>query len=235
MLHLDPTPEQELFDRALGPATRRRFLKWSGMAMASVGILACDDGANPVLPPEPDPEPEPDPGPPAVTLDFSNDFGVLNYAYALEQLEAAFYIAVVNDFFTGATDDERRILTDLRDHEVVHREFLKQALGSNAIGGLTTDFSGIDFSSRASVMATAQTYEDLGVTAYNGAGRFLTDPDFVTVAGQIVSVEARHASVIRTLLGNPFAPDAFDGAAAPADVLAAAAPFIQNSITLQNA
>ncbi|MEO6526844.1 MAG: hypothetical protein ABIP93_09490, partial [Gemmatimonadaceae bacterium] len=30
-----------------------------------------------------------------VVLDFSTDIGVLNYAYALEQLEAAFYMTVV--------------------------------------------------------------------------------------------------------------------------------------------
>ena len=33
----------------------------------------------------------------AVTIDLGTDLGILNYAYALEQLEAAFYIQVVNN------------------------------------------------------------------------------------------------------------------------------------------
>ena len=107
------------------------------------------------------------------------------------------------------------------------------ALGDAAIPGLTPNFETVDFGDRSSVLTTAQTFEDLGVGAYNGAGQFLSDPAFLTVAGKIVSVEARHASVIRTLLGNPFAPDAFDPAFTPTEVLNSAAPFIENEITLQ--
>ena len=62
----------------------------------------------------------------------SGDTGVLNYAYALEQLEAAFYTQVVASFYTGATAEEQTILTDIRNHEVIHRDFLKAALG---VGG----------------------------------------------------------------------------------------------------
>lgn len=218
-------PADGLGERLSSPTTRRSFLSWSGTALAALGLAACDDDV--VAPPDPDPS--------GVVLDFSNDGGVLNYAYALEQLEAAFYGQVVAGLYVGASAEEERIFTDLRDHEVAHRDFLAAALGADAIGDLTPDFSAVDFSSRESVLQTARTFEDLGVAAYNGAGRYLADPAFLGVAGKIVSVEARHASVIRTLGGASFAPDAFDGAMAPADVLAAADPFIQNAITLQNA
>ncbi len=57
---------------------------------------------------------------------------------------------------------------------------------------------------------------------------------FKIVGGKIVSVEARHASVIRTLLGNEFAPAAFDDALTPNQVLSMADPFIENPITLRN-
>lgn len=209
--------------------SRRSFLKMLGVG-GSIVLLpavftACDDDDDDGLTGVGD----------GVTLDFSSDFGVLNYAYALEQLEAAFYIQVVSSFYAGATTDEQQVLTDLRDHEVVHREFYKAALGNSAIPALTPDFSAVDFNSRQSVLETAMTFEDLGVSAYNGAAMFLGDPDFLTVAGKIVSVEARHASVIRTLLGVTFAPNAFDPATAPSQVLAAADPFIENEINLQNA
>src|SRR6476646_5807119 len=63
----------------------------------------------------------------------TGDVGVLNYAYALEQLEAAFYTTVVGAFYAGVTADEQQVLTEIRDHEVIHRDFLKTALGADAI------------------------------------------------------------------------------------------------------
>ncbi|MDB5233590.1 MAG: ferritin-like protein [Hymenobacter sp.] len=133
----------------------------------------------------------------------SGDTGVLNYAYALEQLEAAFYTTLrTGTYYTGlaAASAEKQILDDLYYHEVIHREFFKAALGTGAIKGLTPDFSKIDFNSRTSVLGTAKAFEDLGVAAYNGAGQFITSPLYLTLAGKIVSVEARHAAIIRDLL-----------------------------------
>ena len=130
----------------------------------------------------------------------SGDNGVLNYAFALEQLEAAFYAAVLATPYAGITAEETEILTEIRDHEVIHREFLRAALGANAIPDLTVDFTSVDFTSRDAVLGAARTFEDLGVSAYNGAGFLLEEPDFLTTAGKIVSVEARHAAVIRDLI-----------------------------------
>ncbi|HYC31073.1 MAG TPA: filamin/ABP280 repeat domain-containing protein, partial [Gemmatimonadales bacterium] len=58
----------------------------------------------------------------------AGDTGILNYAFALEQLEAAFYSAVVATPYAGITPEETQILTEIRDHEVIHREFLRAAL-----------------------------------------------------------------------------------------------------------
>ncbi|MEJ7672299.1 MAG: ferritin-like domain-containing protein [Chitinophagaceae bacterium] len=38
---------------------------------------------------------------------------------------------------------------------------------------LEVDFSSINFASRASVLGTAMAFEDLGVSAYNGAGQLI--------------------------------------------------------------
>lgn len=174
----------------------------------------------------------------------SGDIGILNYAYALEQLEAAFYSQVTKSFYSGASAEEQAILAQIRDHEIAHREFFKVALGKKAIPGLQVNFSSVDFTSRDSVLNTAKTFEDLGVSAYNGAGQFLTNPKFLLLAGKIVSVEARHAAVIRDLLSpnsQSFAGDdvvdpatGLDPARRPAEVLQAAAPFIRTSITANN-
>ncbi len=169
----------------------------------------------------------------------TGDVGILNYAYALEQLEAAFYIQVMTTPFVGMTDKERRFLTDIRDHEVIHREFFKAALGAAAIKGLSPNFTTIDFNSRASVLGTAKVFEDTGVSAYNGAGILLENPVYLLLAGKIVSVEARHASIIRDLL-NPNTPDfagddiidgnGLDLLKRPSQVLPAVAPFIYDTI-----
>lgn len=136
----------------------------------------------------------------------SADVGILNFAYALEQIEAAFYTKANASYYKNAPLSEKQVLFDIMHHEVAHRDFLKAALGSNAIGQLQFDFSSVDFTSRDSVLNTSKALEDTGVAAYNGTGPFLQSADFLKIAGKIVSVEARHAAAIRDLL-NPKSAD----------------------------
>ena len=176
----------------------------------------------------------------------TGDTFILNYAYALEQLEAAFYTQVIASPYTGITADETANLTDIMYHEIAHREFFKAALAGSAIGSLSVNFSSIDFTSRTSVLAAARSFEDLGVSAYNGAGQYLASSDYLTVAGKIVSVEARHAAYIRDLIqAQTFAsgPDensttgaslidsnGLDTARPPSQVLPIAGTFITTTI-----
>lgn len=206
--------------------SRRSILKWSG-ATATVmvaGSLLPNFGITA-----------------AMAADLGEgDVGVLNYAYALEQLEAAFYTMVIDSPYKGITEEETALLTDIRDHEVEHRDFLKGALADGAIPALEVDFSTVDFTDRASVLGTAMVFEDLGVSAYNGAGKLIEDVAYLAEAGRIVSVEARHAAAIRDLL-NPnsvsFAGDdvvdenGLDVVNEPAAVLKAADPFIKTEVT----
>lgn len=213
--------------------SRRTFLKYSGVTMATTALFisGCEKLED-IIPQKPKPD--------GMVNLGSGDIGVLNYAYALEQLEAAFYIKVVlSGFYPGASLEEKRVLDDLRQHEVAHREFYEAALGKKAISKLQFDFSMVDFNSRESVLQTAQTFEDLGVAAYNGAGPLLKNPDILVVAGKIVSVEARHAAAVRDLI-NPggdfadFIDDGLDRAFMPSQVLEAAAPFIVTKIDASN-
>lgn len=136
------------------------------------------------------------------TLDLSTDAGILNYAYALEQLEAAYYTAALTSpGFDQCSPAEQEVFRDLQKHEVIHREFLKKALGPNAISEI--EFNGHTVASltanRDVLLSTSQLLEDTGVSAYNGAGKYLVHPEFLLVAGKIVSVEARHAAAIRDI------------------------------------
>lgn len=163
----------------------------------------------------------------------SGDTGLMNYALTLEALEAEFYILVLKQPYAGMSRDEAHVLRDIRDHEIIHREFFRRALGANAIAPLEYNFRRVDFSDRTSVLSTARTFEDLGVAAYNGAANAIRDPQFLEVAGKIVSVEARHASIIRDLIkpnDSTFAPAPLDAADGPRSVLRQAAPFITTQL-----
>jgi len=171
----------------------------------------------------------------------SGDTGILNYAYALEQLEAAFYTQVIATPYTGISAMESSYLTDIMYHEVAHREFFKAALATKAIQGLEVNFSAIDFTSRDSVLGTAKAFEDLGVSAYNGAGQLITNPDYLTLAGKIVSVEARHAAWIRDMIttgsfGGTDVVDmnGLDVQRKPDDVLTIAGAFLKTKINASN-
>ena len=188
----------ERADELWRPGTRREFLRLLGIGGTVVLLpsvfAACDD--------DDDPTGTGGTNQP-VSLNLSNDFGILNYAYALEQLEAAFYTAVLaSAVFNGLSVEEREVLTDLRDHEVIHREYFKAALGStNRIRDLALNTATVAplVASRDAILKNAEMFEDLGVAAYNGAGKYLTSADFLTMAGKIVSVEARHAATIRDM------------------------------------
>lgn len=214
---------------------RRNFLVFSGVTAAglAVGLQGCSDENNPT-----DPDGAVDLG--------SGDIGILNYAYALEQLEAAFYIKVLESQYSGLdmSSKEFEILRDIRDHEIAHKDFFMNAIPqASRIPSLEVDFSSVDFTSRMSVLNTAKAFEDLGVSAYNGAGHLIESVDYLLIAGKIVSVEARHAAAIRDLL-NPgsadFAGDdiigagGLDAATAPADVLATASTYIKTNVTANN-
>ena len=171
----------------------------------------------------------------------SGDIGILNYAYALEQLEAAFYIKVIDSPFKQMSNMEKSYLTDIRDHEIAHREFFKAALASKAIQDLEVNFSSIDFTDRTSVLGTAKAFEDLGVSAYNGAGKLITNPDYLILAGKIVSVEARHAAWIRDIITpGSFADmttvdmNGLDVSRMPNDVLAIAGTYLKTKLDASN-
>lgn len=226
--------ESDILDAKL---QRRSFLQYAGASAAALALVAAgcrkDRGYQPMAS--------------GVTLDFKDDTGVLNYAYALEQLEAAFYIQVASNPPSGFTAAQKNYFQDVQFHEIAHREFFKKALGASAIGNLEVNFSSIDFTSATSVLATAKTFEDLGVAAYNGAGVRLTNATNLVIAGQIVSVEARHAAWVRDQISNGSFADlaslsafgavntnGLDGALTPDKVLGLAKPFIKTNINVIN-
>ncbi|RZK32548.1 MAG: ferritin-like domain-containing protein [Hymenobacter sp.] len=134
---------------------------------------------------------------------------VLNFALKLEYLEMYFYQAR-----TGITSQLSSVnsaaLATIATDEANHVKFLTGALGTAAIPNPTAaafDFTAkgtfpTALTSAATYLAVAQSLEDTGVRAYKGAAPLTTvmaDKNVLTAALNIHSIEARHASHIRSM------------------------------------
>ena len=113
---------------------------------------------------------------------------------------------------------------EIAQDELDHVKFLMAALGADAVhlpkldlvnsfkaaagvaSSLTDNGFPFDpndfnpFANDAFFLHGAFIFEDVGVTAYKGAARYLTNPDFLEAAAGILAVEAYHAGLARTLL-----------------------------------
>jgi rubrerythrin len=160
---------------------------------------------------------------------FADDIEVLNYALTLEHLETAFYRdgAGLYDFGTDAFGNNiNEFLAQIGQHEADHVATLTQVitdLGGEPVAEAMYDFG---YTDAASFLATAAALENTGVSAYDGAGQYLENLDLITAAGSIVAVEARHASYLNLITGADPAPEAFEQAKSPAEILEIAGPFI---------
>jgi hypothetical protein len=189
---------------ALNGDTRRRFLRKAGLAGgalagggAVLGVLApsalaCDtDGGRPP------------------SSFGQGDIGILNYALTLEYLEAAFYNEATAN---GAITDPQTLaflVTVTRD-ENAHVAYLQQALGSAAVPSPQFDFQGIP-EDQSKFQQTAFVLENTGVHAYLGQALNIQASAILAAAASIVTIEARHASVIGSIINDTPAGIAPDG------------------------
>ena len=185
-------------DELMRPTTRRSFVRLLGAGGAVVmmpGVFGAY-ATTPVLGAQVDG---------GLMFDLRSDVGIFRLVHTLEQLEAAFYTAVVGNgnFNTFFSAPERELFTDLRNVEIVHREFLRTALGSQAVpdvtGSINTTTLNTILSSRENILAASRLFEHLGVSGLNGAGKYLQDARNLLLAGKFVSVEARHAAALRDI------------------------------------
>ncbi len=106
---------------------------------------------------------------------------------------------------------------DIADDELAHVKFLHAALGKGAVARPVLDLgAAFDAAGQAAsggkikgfnpyanelfFLHGAFIFEDVGVTAYNGAATLITNPAYLQAAAGILAVEAYHAGAIRTLL-----------------------------------
>jgi hypothetical protein len=100
-----------------------------------------------------------------------------------------------------------------------------KSLGATPITNCKFDFSGA-LKDVATMAATARIIESVGVSAYLGGAALVSDPVLLTFAASILTVEARHQTILNILSGDGTAiSNAFDFALTPNEVLALASPF----------
>lgn len=168
--------------------SRRKFLTYAGsIAGAGVLIAACNKDDEGSVYPTDD------------TIDIgSNDRGLMNLIFALQQIEAAFYEKVVANQYVGMNQAERDTMTFIRNHEYAHREFLRNRLQEKGTE-LVPEFTNVKFSDRNSVLENAEIIENMVTAGMNGVASLLFDSNNITIVMKMASVEARQASYISDL------------------------------------
>jgi serine-rich repeat adhesion-like glycoprotein len=160
----------------------------------------------------------------ALAMSGGGDVEILNFALTLEYLESKFYAEAKSR--AKASGELKSLIELLAKDEQEHVEALQgtiKKLGGKPVAEPEFDFS---YSGTGGFLKLAQTFEDTGVSAYNGAAPMIKSKEVLTAAGSIVQVEARHAAAIRLQNGAEPSPQAFDPPLDEAQVLKAVEPFI---------
>jgi len=161
----------------------------------------------------------------AIAAGSMTDVEILNFALTLEYLESDFYNRVGAELSLGST--ARSYQKQFGEQEQDHVEALTKTI--KELGGTPTQKPTFKFpaNNESSFLALASTFENLGVSAYNGAAPLITEKPVLAAAGEIVQVEARHAAAINLLVGkSPTPTGAFDEPKAKRQVVEAVKPYI---------
>jgi hypothetical protein len=179
---------EETFDRLLGH-TRGQFLRRAaGVGATAFAAFALRPAA-------------------ARAAATSSDVRILNFALALEYLQAAFYTEAERvGALQGALAHQAHVVGM---HERAHVAAFHNVLGSAATKEPRFNFHGVTESPSA-FRSTAVAFEDLAVAAYKGQAPAIQSREYLAAAIAIHSVEARHAAWIRRLAGFLPATHAFD-------------------------
>ncbi len=131
----------------------------------------------------------------------TGDIGILNFALVLEYLESGFYNEATRNQRNRPflhNSGERTFLRAVTQDENAHVKALQTVLGSKAIKKPSFNYRG-DTKDHRRFLKASFTFENEGVHAYSGQAFNIKDPKVLAAALSIVTIEARHASVVGLL------------------------------------
>lgn len=169
------------------------------------------------------------PSVPPTATDFAvsqNDIAVLNYAYLLENFEAAFYRygnAMWN--YANATGPFGATvgpyLNLILGHETAHVSLLNTTiLGLGGVPYYECVFNFSSITTPAAFLSAAATFETVGTYAYDGVLNATNNAAIRQTALQIADIEAQHAANLNRIANITNPTGAYDGTYSPAQVFA---------------
>ncbi|RPA91837.1 hypothetical protein L873DRAFT_1818744 [Choiromyces venosus 120613-1] len=152
---------------------------------------------------------------PLATRDHINDGIILNYALTLEHLENAYYTQGLKNFssassFSAFPSTLFPTLQTVASDEKTHVQFLQSALAAAGIPAVKPCTYSFPVTTPEEFVCVSGVLEGVGVTAYLGAAASIADKLTLTAAGSILTVEARHNSLIRAAQNQNPVPQPFD-------------------------
>ena len=166
------------------------------------------------------------------TDELQVDISILNYALTLEHLEATFYNQGLDNFTRqdfktyGYPNYVYTLFEKIREHENVHVSTLQtviKSLNGTAVPPCEYNFNIPDVKT---FIETSRALENTGVSAYSGSAKDISNPDLLTAAATILSVEARHAAFLQYITNRSPFPNAFDIPLSKGQVVGIASQFI---------
>ena len=208
-----PGPRGAIEELRDDPSSRKRFLRMAGASTAaalSLALAACGGkkkAGNQIG------------GAGVGTAQFGQgDAGILGYALSLEYLEAALYRdAVSTGRLSGRLLELAKRFGSEEQAHVTTLEGTIRSLGGKLPARPKANFA---LGSHQQILTTISQVEDLGASAYLGQVDRIQNKSVLAAALAIHTVEARHAAVLGTMLGQPVSPQgAFARPSTSVDVL----------------
>ena len=158
--------------------------------------------------------------------DVRDDLAILQFALTIEYVESGLYREALKEV-PDLSAETKRVVSHLRDQEVEHVDALRGTISD--AGGKPNDRPRLDFgtslASESAFLKLANTLEDTGVSAYNGAAPAFESEDFVAAFASLAQIEARHAALIRVVRDKPPAPLPIDKASNQQAVRSSFGPY----------